>query len=262
MNRAFAITHDLGSATCVVSLAGDLDIAVVPELRQDLDLALDSGCANLVLDLACVTYADSSALGLLVWLNNRVGAVDGKVVLAGANRDVSRILELSGLVDVAGSIGVSANVDAAVEGLDLSPVSEELLWHRSLEVDADVNLLSGVREQVSEWIAPLGFPESALFDIKVALGEALANAVRHGQPVEGPAKVGVAVSAFEDRVTIEVSDQGVGFDGVHRSNEDLYAPSGRGIMFMRALMDRVEFGSGQGSGTVVRLVKHRRSVAA
>jgi anti-anti-sigma factor len=262
VNRAFAITHELGSTTCVVGLAGDLDMAVVPELREDLDSALESGCVNLVLDLTRVTYADSSALGLLVWLNNRLSAIDGKVMLAGANRDVSRILELSGLVGVAGSIGVSANVDAAVEGLELPPVSTDLLWRQSLQIDADVNQLAGVREQLGDWIEPLGFPESAQFDIKVALGEALANAVRHGQPVHGAATVDVAVCAYEDRLCIEVSDQGVGFDGVHRSDEDIYAPSGRGIMFMRALMDRVDFAPGPGGGTIVRLVKHRRGGAA
>lgn len=262
MNRSFDITHGLGSKTCVARLSGDLDTAVVPELRDELEAAIESGCSNLVLDLTHVTYADSTALGLLVWLNSRLAAIDGRVVLAGANRDVSRILELSGLVDVAGSIGVSANVEAAVEGLELPTASSELLWQRSLEVGSDINLLAGVREQVSGWIAPLGFPESGLFDVKVALGEALANAVRHGQPAHGKSTVEVSVSAYQDRVSIEVADHGVGFDGTHRSDDDLYAPSGRGIMFMRALMDRVEFEPAAGGGTTVRLVKHRKVEAA
>ena len=262
MNEEFDITHELGTATCVACLSGDLDLAVVPELRDRLAVALDSGCSNLVLDLASVTYIDSTALGLLVWLNRHMSAVGGKVVLAGAGADVSRILELSGLIDVAGSIGVSATVEAAVEGLELPAASSELLWERSLEVAPDINLLAGVRDQVSGWIAPLGFPESGLFDIKVALGEALANAVRHGQPARGPGAVGVLVSAYRDRVCIEVADRGAGFDGVHRSDDDVYAPSGRGIMFMRALMDRVEFEPAQGGGTVVRLIKHRKGEAA
>jgi anti-sigma regulatory factor (Ser/Thr protein kinase) len=42
---------------------------------------------------------------------------------------------------------------------------------------------------------------------------------------------------------------------------DLYAPSGRGIMFMRALMDRVEFETAGGGGTLVRLVKHHGGAA-
>jgi len=262
VNGAFEITHEIGSATCIVSLSEDLDLAVVPELRAELEASLESGCRNLVLDLSRVTYADSSALGLLVWLNSRLVAEEGKVVLAGANPDVSRILELSGLVDVAGSIGLSASVDEAVQGFGMSEMATLPLWHHSLEVGPDINLLAGVREEVSSWIVPLGFSESGLFDIKVALGEALANAVRHGQPESGSGQVSVAVTAYEDRVLIEVADQGAGFDGVHTSDGDLYAPSGRGIMFMRALMDHVEFSTAPGGGTLVRLVKHRRGEAA
>ena len=62
MNGAFEITHEVGSATCIVSLSEDLDLAVVPELRAELEASLESGCTNLVLDLSRVTYADSSAL--------------------------------------------------------------------------------------------------------------------------------------------------------------------------------------------------------
>jgi serine/threonine-protein kinase RsbW len=232
-------------------------MAVVPELKAGLDDALVGGCSNVVLDLTDVTYADSSALGLLVWLDHRLRPTDGRLVLAGANRDVSRILELSGLINVAVSIGMSASVTAALEGLDLGPTSTEALWRRGLSVPPDANRLAGVRDEVIEILAPLGFPESAQFDIKVALGEALANAVRHGAPVAGSGDVDVQVIAYEDRVVLEVADNGVGFDGIAPGAADVYAPSGRGIMFMRALMDDVEFVQRPSGGTLVRLVKHR-----
>lgn len=254
----FTITHEHGPRACVVRLVGDIDISVVPELRQQLGDALGGGCGNIVLDLTEVDYADSSALGMLVWLDRMLRPAGGRLVLAGASRDVSRILELSGLVHVAASIAMSANVDAALEGLELSERPSELLWEQEIEMPADVNALSAVREEVCGLIAPLGFPESSLFDIKVALGEALANAIRHGSPDQGSATtVRVNVMAYSDRVAVEVVDRGPGFDGVHSVSEDLYAPGGRGVMFMRALMDRVEFETPEGGGTSVRLVKHR-----
>lgn len=256
----FEISRDNGPRACVVRLSGDLDMAVVPELRKALDSALYGGCANVVLDLAGVTYADSSALGLLVWLDHRLRPAGGRLVLAGAKRDVARILELSGLVSVAASIAMSANVNAALEGLELPPISADPLWDREIDMPMDVNELSTVREQVCGIVAQLGFPESALFDVKVALGEALANAVRHGAPKDGDGDVRVHVIAFPDRVVLEVMDSGQGFDGSHRGSEDLYAPNGRGIMFMRALMDRVEFDTSPLGGTLVRLTKHRAGV--
>jgi anti-anti-sigma factor len=242
-------------------LSGDIDTAVVPELRDGLASAIDSGCVNLILDLTNVTYADSSALGLLVWLDHRLLPMDGRVMLAGANEDVTRILELSGLARLATSISVSVDVDTAMAGLEMGQTPTEALWQRQICIPADVNRLAGVRDEVADLVTPLGFAESAIFDIKVALGEALANAVRHGAPA-ADGRVCVDVSAFDDRVILEIADNGSGFDGVHFASDDLYAPSGRGIMFMRALMDRVEFEPASGGGTLVRLVKHHRSGTA
>ena len=161
------------------------------------------------------------------------------------------------MCNVAASIATSADVESALGGLDMPVIPSELLWERLIDVPADVNCLSGVREEVGELVAPLGFPEAAIFDIKVALGEALANALRHGRPASGDERVSLGVEAYGDRLVLEVTDNGVGFDGTAASVDDLYAPSGRGVMFMHALMDRVDFDSAPGGGTVVRLTKHR-----
>lgn len=253
----FNIAHELGPRACVVRLSGDVDMAIVPELRSSLDSALDVGCANVVLDLSDVVYADSSALGLLVWLDHRLRPSGGRLVLAGATPDITRILELSGLVTVAASIAMSGTVSAALEGLNLPEGPVEPLWSRRIDIPADVNRLAQVREEVCAIIAPLGFSDSLLFDIKVALGEALANAVRHGIPAQGEGLVRISVIAYPDRVVIEVMDNGTGFDGIHSGSDDLYAPNGRGIMFMRALMDKVEYDASPLGGTLVRLTKHR-----
>lgn len=253
----FEIEFIPGTGTCVFRLEGDVDIAVVPEVRRRLDSALEQGCTNVILDLEKVAYADSSALGLLVWLDHRLGPVSGRVVLAGANRDVARILEISGLAYVARDFAMSSSVGAALEGIELPEQASSALWSREIEIESRPDLLGTVREQVATELVPLGFPDAALFDVKVALGEALSNAVRHGQPHDGEGRIRVGVSAYDDRVVIDVMDNGVGFDGANSAPGDLYATSGRGLMFMRALVDRVEFEPSSMGGTKVRLVKHR-----
>lgn len=258
--HAYEIQLDSAPQTCVVRLYGDIDTAVVPEIKEGIAASLTSGACNVILDLTGVVYADSSALGLLVWLDRQLTPLHGKLVLAGANPDVQRILELSGLVGVAASIVASEDVSTALAGLKLAETPSHLLWRRSLEMGASVDNLAAMREQVCAIITELDFADSAMFDIKVALGEALANAVRHGSPMDGEACVGVDVSAFDDRVLIEVHDNGEGFDGTSTASDDIYAPGGRGIMFMRALMDRVEFENPASGGTCVRLVKHRAAV--
>ena len=256
------ISYDDESGACIYAVEGDIDVTNVPHIREELDSALEGGCTSVVLDLARVTYADSSALGLLVWLDRRLTPLQGRLVLSGANRDVNRILQLSGLVQVASSVATSPNVPAALEGLDLPETPKDSLWSHEIVMPARVEELAAVREEAAELISRLTFGEAALFDIKVALGEALANAVRHGSPGGSACEVRVNVEAFEDRVVIQVRDTGCGFDGEHSCSTDVYAAGGRGLMFMRALMDRVDFEVSPQGGTVVTLVKHRAGVEA
>lgn len=209
----------------------------------------------MVLDLSGVTYADSSALGLLVWMDRMLQPLGGKLVLAGADRNVTRVLELSGLVGIASSIMMAPDAEHALDGLELPPVTAPPIWEECIVVPARVDQLSSARAAVCDVIAPLGLSESALFDVKVAVGEALANAVRHGSPGGEADNVDITVSAYEDRVVVSVADRGAGFDGISACDDDVYASCGRGIMFMRALMDDVHFQTREHGGTIVRLTK-------
>lgn len=253
----FDLDHAHGVRACVVHMSGDIDMVIVPELREQLGEAVSSGCSDIVLDFEEVDYVDSSALGLLVWLDHLLGPRGGRLILAGANPDVSRILELSGLATVARSVGMSSSVAGALEGLELPPVSSEPLWREQVEQGIDSSGLGSLRETVCGFLDPLDFPEAALFDIRVAVGEALANALRHGSPAGGQALVRVEVIAYPDRAVIEVSDSGSGFDGMPARDVEVYDAGGRGVMFMRALMDLVEFERSSLGGTLVRLTKHR-----
>lgn len=246
---------------CVIHIEGDIDVAVVPEVRRSLDSLLESGIENIIIDLHSVAYADSSALGLLVWLDARLLSMGGRIVLSGANRDVMRILEISGLVSVARTVSSAESVEDALGGFVDSSYAATLLWSEDLDVVADVEKLSGIRERVCEILQPLDLNEAALFDVKVALGEALANAVRHGSP-DSESVIQITVDAYDDRIVLHVRDTGCGFDGEHSCNEDLYAASGRGVMFMRALMDQVEFEQVDDGGTVVSLMKHRTAIGS
>jgi anti-anti-sigma factor len=256
------IEHENDTNVCVARLRGEVDVVVVPEVREALDATIRKGCRNLVLDLTRVTYADSSALGLLVWIDHRLAPAGGKLVLVGANRDVTRVLELSGLVGVAPSISASPTVSSALHGLELLPEAAHELWSRTITLPARIDQLSSVRQEAVDLLEPLGMPESALFDVKVAIGEALANAVRHGSPSGAEDEVAVKVTAYEDRVVICVTDRGCGFTGDTSCTGDVYASGGRGVMFMRALMDRVDFEVGEQGGTCVTLVKHLLPEAA
>jgi anti-anti-sigma factor len=249
------IQRDEGSPACVIAIEGDVDVAVVPEVRETIDALIADGCVAVIIDLSRVVYADSSALGLLVWIDRRLQPYGGKLVLAGADGNVSRVLELSGLIGVAPSLSASRSVDEALAHIEVEVEPRPPLWTRRVEGAAAVEGMAALRTQVADLVRPLGLSEPAVFDLKVAVGEALANAIRHGSPGGHMDMVVIDIVAYEDRVEVMVSDSGAGFDGDASCTPDVYASGGRGLMFMRALMDKVEFLRCANGGTTVRLVK-------
>ena len=254
------VDRDPAARSCIVRLDGDVDMALVPYIREQLETIVETGCLNVVLDLADVDYVDSSALGLIVWLDRRLAPCEGRLVLAGANCEVSRILEISGLVGVAPTISSRESVDEAVAALKPASESHDLCWTESIMLPAQAESLAQVRTAVCDLLAAVDLSESGLFDVKVAVGEALANAVRHGSPGGATDQIRVDIGAYDDRVVIQVRDRGSGFDTERAGDDDnLFAAGGRGVLFMRALMDGVDFSTDPSTGgTVVTLEKRLR----
>lgn len=89
----------MSSQATVVALEGEIDIAVRDEVGERLQTAAASGEGPIVVDLAEVTFMDSSGLAALADL---VGVADDREVrLRQPSVQVRRVLELSGLLQVA-----------------------------------------------------------------------------------------------------------------------------------------------------------------
>jgi len=126
---------------------------------------------------------------------------------------------------------------------------------RVLEVQSQGNKLVKVRSFIEKLAADCGFNEADVFDLKVAVGEACANAIEHGSPGGKNNSIQV-VCAFENNcLEVEVIDEGV-FKPRFPAFDSQLNYRGRGIPFMLALMDEVEIKESE-EGTTVRLVKCR-----
>jgi serine/threonine-protein kinase RsbW len=93
-------------------------------------------------------------------------------------------------------------------------------------------------------------------DVEVALREALANAIVHGNHEDRRKYVHVTCRCDPDEVSIAVKDEGKGFDVNNVPDptalENIGSVHGRGILVMKALMDEVRFEEG---GVVVHMRK-------
>ncbi len=109
----------------------------------------------------------------------------------------------------------------------------------------------------------MGFGGADRFAIKLALEEALANAIKHGNCSDAAKHVKVEYEVEPQQVTISVCDEGCGFDPAEvpdpTLDENLEKPHGRGVMLMRTYMTDVSFNE---AGNCVTMVKQRTPAAA
>ncbi|GAW91350.1 anti-sigma F factor [Calderihabitans maritimus] len=98
-----------------------------------------------------------------------------------------------------------------------------------------------------------------LEEIKVAVSEAVSNAIIHGYDNNPDGIIFLEVKRFEKGLEILVEDKGKGIEDVEKAIEPAYSSNperiGLGFVFMKSFMDRVEVDSRVGEGTRVRLVK-------
>jgi serine phosphatase RsbU (regulator of sigma subunit)/anti-sigma regulatory factor (Ser/Thr protein kinase) len=118
-----------------------------------------------------------------------------------------------------------------------------------------------VRAFVADFLADIRAPVETSAEILLAVGEAAANAYRHGRKEEGRNEIRVYCALEGPLVSVTVADDGPGFDPAAAevaSLPDRFSAGGRGLFLMRKLMDDVEIDI-SGSGTKVTM---RRQVLA
>jgi serine/threonine-protein kinase RsbW len=99
--------------------------------------------------------------------------------------------------------------------------------------------------------------DELLADLKLALTEAASNSVRHAYGDKDAGVVDISYQLFSDRLVIEVTDEGEGFDPAEaEGNAAELSEGGLGIAIIRAIADDVEFGARPGGkGSRLRFEK-------
>ncbi len=135
--------------------------------------------------------------------------------------------------------------------LDQDPNAGELVIPNKL--DAAKELERTVLDRIEDH----QFPEVCCFAIKLALEEAITNAIKHGNRNDPSKHITLRFRITPHEVVIWVKDEGAGFDPKTvpdpTLDENLNKPSGRGIMLMRAYMDEVSYSQ---TASEVKMVKY------
>jgi len=137
---------------------------------------------------------------------------------------------------------------------NLQPVNE-LPW-TAIEFGSCLDRARHVEDEILKRCEECHFPEHDVFAIKLALEEALVNAVKHGNKLDPCKHVKVLYRITKQRADVAVEDEGPGFNPANlpdpTAEENLEATHGRGILLMRAYMNNVVFSP---SGNKVTLTK-------
>ena len=72
-----------------------LDSLKAPQLKAEIVTMFQSGTENLIIDLSSVKYVDSSGLSSILVANRLAGEVNGRLVLAGLNEHVMKLIKIS-----------------------------------------------------------------------------------------------------------------------------------------------------------------------
>ena len=123
-------------------------------------------------------------------------------------------------------------------------------------IPSKLNAAQEAENKLLEEVAKHAYSEESIFAIKLAVEEALNNAVKHGNGFDSNKTINLTFRVGPDEAVVTVTDQGNGFDpealADPTAEENLHKPTGRGIMLMRAYMDEVRFNE---RGNQVHMVK-------
>ena len=159
--------------------------------------------------------------------------------------------------------GIGRRVDAASRGSrspqTMSKVDpdKEATFHVSV-IKSDQREAEKPKQAILRQLKRCRFSEEAMFAVKLALEEALANAVKHGNKRDVAKQITIRYAVTSEKAVIIIRDEGQGFtpDAIPdpTAPERLPLPTGRGIMLMRAYMDEVAY---RDQGREVYLMKRR-----
>lgn len=123
-----------------------------------------------------------------------------------------------------------------------------------MEINSNPEYVGIIRLTTSGIANKIGFSMDDIEDLKVAVSEACTNAIKHSNDN----MFNITFSILENGLTIEIQDNGKGYDVDNAAKPDLENPkeNGLGLFIIQTLMDDVSIESKENQGTIVKMTKY------
>lgn len=133
-----------------------------------------------------------------------------------------------------------------------------------MRVPAKAEYVGVIRLSISGIANRMGFSYEDIEDLKVAISEAITNAVTHAYHEEDQGEVTIGFGVYEDRLEVMVADHGGSFElaeikdgiGPYKDTESVenLREGGFGLFLINALMDKVQINNNY--GVIVLMTKY------
>ena len=135
--------------------------------------------------------------------------------------------------------------------------SDDAVWEFHREIPSDTAIGSALVSELLDAMISRAWPEVEQFRTRLAYEEAIVNAIRHGNQCDLQKTVTVEMSCDAKRVTIQITDQGQGFDPSAvpdpRRDDLLDVPGGRGVLLIHEIMSEVQYNARGNRVTMVKV---------
>ena len=135
--------------------------------------------------------------------------------------------------------------------------AETLPFH--LTIGSRFENIELVQAVLSDALSAYEMDDESRHWVDLAVREAVANAIKHGNRLEPDKRVEIDLELTEAELVVRVRDEGEGFDPGTLSDplapENRLRPNGRGIFYMQKFMDEIDYDFQPGRGTEVTLRK-------
>src|SRR3989442_738783 len=103
-------------------------------------------------------------------------------------------------------------------------------------IPSDLNEARQIQEIIEKHLLQCHYEDREIFGIRLALEEAIVNAIKHGNQLDQGKKVHVRFCVNPERFDVGVTDEGPGYEPGDvpdpLADENLERPSGRGLFLM------------------------------
>ena len=210
-----------------IKLAGELDSATCAALLTRFEQTLPAlDGRELVIDLDEVSFIDSSGMRAIIVMERRSSEERIALALAPPPAPVTELLQITGIAD---RVPLSPRRD------DMPP-SEPFLERVEIALARDADAPARARAELRQAIAGrLSDHDGATATLLTS--ELVTNAVIHpGHGVGG--EVGLRITAYGDRIRVEVTDAGSGFDPASPPPAKPPEAGGHGLVVVDGLSSR------------------------